>query len=386
MRIGIVTQAYYPVLGGVTEHVWHLGRELERRGHAVTIITGGVPHRLLSLGTHGHDLNRGLRVLRHGIQFPLTMNGANMHVTWGWKLGRTLQRIEAEEQFDVVHIQSPTDPGLPLIASKSIRTPKVGTHHSFRDNHRFSDVIFRLAHGVFDDAVRKVQTHIAVSHSAASIIHRYYPDVPVTIVPNGIDTTRFSKFVQPIERKDDAVNILFVGRMDPRKGAKYLFAALPMLEQRLANYRITVVGTGWMQKYYDAHIPLTLRHRVVFAGYASPEELPRYYRSADMYCSPATGNESFGIVLLEAMACGTPVVASDIDGYRWVVNPGVEGLLVPPRSPEHLADAIATLANDPGLRRRMGEAGQVKAQQYDWARIVDLLEPIYEAAARVTAS
>lgn len=368
MKIGIVTQAYYPVLGGVTEHVWHVAKELERRGHNVTIITGG---------TKQPD-DRGLRVLRHGWQWPLTMNGANMHVTWGWKLGRMLQKIEERERFDVVHIQSPLDPGLPLIASKTMRTPKVGTHHSFRDSHAFADTVFRLFRGVFDDAMMKVDQHLAVSPSAEAIIHRYYPQTKALIVPNGIDTERFSTAIAPWDKKDSALNILFVGRMDPRKGAKYLFAALPELEKRLENYRITVVGTGWMQKYYDAQIPLTLRHRVVFTGYATPEDVPRYYRSADIYCSPATGNESFGIVLLEAMACGTPVVASDIDGYRWVVEPGVEGLLVPPRSPRHLAEAIATLANDPARRKQMGEAGRQKAERYAWPRIVDQLLPIYE--------
>lgn len=368
MKIGIVTQAYYPVLGGVTEHVWHVAQELQRRGHEVTVITGGSKH----------PDDRGLRVLRHGWQWPLTINGANMHVTWGWKLGRMLQKIEAREHFDVVHIQSPLDPGLPLIASKTMRSPKVGTHHSFRDNHTFADTVFRLFRGVFDDAMGKVDQHLAVSPSAEAIIHRYYPQTRAIIVPNGIDTERFSTAVTPWEKRDSALNILFVGRMDPRKGAKYLFAALPELEKRLDDYRITVVGTGWMKKYYDAQIPLTLRHRVQFTGYAAPEDVPRYYRSADIYCSPATGNESFGIVLLEAMACGTPVVASDIDGYRWVVEPGVEGLLVPPRSPRHLAEAIATLAQDPERRRLMGIAGRKKAEHYAWPRIVDQLLPIYE--------
>ncbi|MEK7538078.1 MAG: glycosyltransferase family 4 protein, partial [Patescibacteria group bacterium] len=111
---------------------------------------------------------------------------------------------------------------------------------------------------------------------------------------------------------------------------------------------------------------------------AAPSDLPRYYRSADVYCSPATGNESFGIVLLEAMASGVPVVASDIDGYRGVIEPGKEGLLVPPRSPRHLADAIIGLANDPDRRRRMGEAGRRKALCYDWSKIIDQLLPIYE--------
>lgn len=372
MRIALVTQAYYPVLGGVTEHVWHIGRELQQRGHEVTVITGGT--------THPDD--RGLRVLRHGWQIPLTLNGANMHVTIGWKLGRMLQKIEQAERFDVVHIQSPLDPGLPLIASTSMRTPKVGTHHSFRENHFFSDTVYKAFRSVFNDAFRKVDHHIAVSPSAESLIYRYFPGANVSVIPNGIDTDHFSPAVKPLEQyHDDVVTILFVGRMDPRKGAKHLFAALPMLEKTLPQYRIVVVGTGWMKNYYDKYIPLGLNHRVEFAGFASFDDLPRYYRSADIYCSPATGNESFGIVLLEAMACGTPIVASDIDGYRWVVDPGQEGLLVPPKSPRHLAAAITALANDPHRRQVMGKAGRMKALRYDWKNIVDELEPRYRKSA-----
>lgn len=368
MRIGLVTQAYYPVLGGVTEHVWHLGTELQRRGHEVTVITGQ--------SKQADD--RGLRVRRHGWQIPLVVNGANISVTWGWKLGRLLQRLEVEENFDVVHIQSPLDPGLPLIASKAMRRPKVGTYHTFRDTAGPADVIPRLFAPVFHDAVKKIQRHIAVSPSAAEFIHQYFPNLAMEIIPNGIDTRRFSPR-QPSTDHDEPFTILYVGRMDPRKGAKYLFAALPQLEKDLnGKFRIVVVGTGWMSKYYDAYIPLHLRKRVEFVGYVSPEELPRYYQAADVYCSPATGNESFGIVLLEAMASATPVVASDIAGYRWVVEPGTEGLLVPPRSPKHLADALVTLAQDPNRRRQMGAAGRLKAERYDWRVVTDQLERVYE--------
>ena len=190
----------------------------------------------------------------------------------------------------------------------------------------------------------------------------------------------FSPSVEPFAKyRDGKFTVLFVGRMDPRKGAKYLFAALPYLEHALGDtYRIVVVGTGWMQKYYDAHIPLNLRHRVEFTGYASPEDIPRFYRSADVYVSPATGNESFGIVLLEAMACKTPIVASDIAGYRWVVTPGQEGLLIPPRSPKHLADALIRLAHDPEMRKKMGEMGRVTAEKYTWTSVAEKIEAIYD--------
>jgi phosphatidylinositol alpha-mannosyltransferase len=384
MRIGLVTQAYYPVLGGVTEHVWHLGHELQRRGHEVTVITGATRPSMVPWTTK-RDEDRGLRTIRIGWQIPTMLNGANAAMTLGWKLGRQLQRIEAREKFDVVHVQSGLDPGLPLVASKSMRTPKVATYHTYRDpsNSKIEQVpnIFRP---VFQDAINKIQAHIAVSPAAASFVHRYFPNVKLDVIPNGIDIDRFHPAIEPmpLKKNNQEFIILFVGRMDPRKGAKFLFAALPELERRMKNYRIVVVGTGWMQSYYDAHIPLNLRQRVEFTGYASPEDIPRYYRAADVYCSPATGNESFGIVLLEAMACGTPVIASDIEGYRWVVTPGKEGILVPPRSPEHLAAAIAMLADDPAGRKEMGQQGQQTAQKYAWPKIVNQIEQVYRRVAQ----
>jgi phosphatidylinositol alpha-mannosyltransferase len=166
--------------------------------------------------------------------------------------------------------------------------------------------------------------------------------------------------------------------MDPRKGAKYLFAALPFLEAQLDRYRVLVVGSGWMRKYYHAHIPMALQHRVEFAGFASPDDLPRYYRSADVYCSPATGSESFGIVLLEAMASGLPIVASDISGYRHVMTNGRQGLFSRPRDSLSLAEKIIELARDGGRRQRMSAAGRATAEQYDWRTITDRVEAVYE--------
>lgn len=380
MRIGLVTQAYYPVLGGVTEHVWHLGMELQRRGHEVTVITGGVPHRLLQPGA-ATDHDRGLRVLRHGFQIPLMSNGANIYITVGWKLGRMLQRIEVEERFDILHIHSALDPGLPLVASKSMRTPKVATYHSARQmNGAVGEKVPTLFRSVFLDALSKIQVHVAVSRSAEDYIHHFFPKVKMTIIPNGVDATRFHPLASRSARPpDEPLNILYVGRMDPRKGAKYLFGALPQLERELkGKFRVTVAGTGWMSKYYDAYIPLHLRKRVQFVGYVSPDDLPGYYRSADVYCSPATGNESFGIVLLEAMASGTPVVASDISGYRDVLTNDREGLLVPARSSRHLAEAITALAKDPARRMRMGEAGRQTALKYDWRAVTNRIEKVYQ--------
>jgi phosphatidylinositol alpha-mannosyltransferase len=372
MHVGIITQAYYPLLGGVTEHVWNLGTELVRQGHDVTVVTGGAKR--------GSD--RGLRVLRLGVQIPVVSNGANVYLTCAWRMLSILREIERRERFDILSIHSPLDPVLPLVASRGLRTPKVGTHHSARDTRSGMDLIPVILRGYFAESAARIDRHVAVSPSAMDWVRRYLPEVPFDIVPNGIDVERFSPRVAPFpEFDDDVFTILFVGRMDPRKGAKYLFAALPCLERKLERYRVVVVGAGWMRRYYDAHIPPALRSRVKFVGAVPPEDLPRYYRSADAYVSPATGNESFGIVLLEAMASGTPVVASDIVGYRALVSPGVDGLLAPPRGPQGIADALVALARDPALRRRMGTAGRKKAEGFAWPHVVRQLLPIYEAAA-----
>lgn len=364
MKIAIVSQPYYPIPGGVTEHVWHLGKELERRGHAVTVITGGgLPND-----------HRGLRVLTIGKQFPVMLNGANVYVTLGWRFRTKLRSIEKRERFNVVHIHSPLDPFLPLAATQAMQAPKVGTYHTYRENSPFLEAL----HGYFTSALQKLSAHIAVSKSAANFVQQYYPTTSFRIIPNGIDTMRFTTDAQPFPQfRDGTMTILYVGRMDPRKGARYLFAALSLIAKQLPSFRLLVVGSGWMKNVYDKFIPPELLSHVHFAGYVSPEELPRYYRSADMYCSPATGGESFGIVLLEAMASGLPIVASDIVGYHDVVENGREGLLVPPKSPRHIAEAIVRLARSSEERSRMAAAGRKKALLYDWKKVTDQVEKVY---------
>jgi phosphatidylinositol alpha-mannosyltransferase len=232
--------------------------------------------------------------------------------------------------------------------------------------------------GYFASALNKLAAHIAVSKSAASFVQKYYPATTFHIIPNGIDTTRFNTSTQPFQQfRDGIFTILFVGRLDPRKGARYLFAALPLIAKQLPSFRLLVVGSGWMKNVYDKFISPELLSHVHFAGYVSPEDLPRYYRSADVYCSPATGGESFGIVLLEAMASGLPIVASDIEGYHDVVGNGKEGLLVPPKSPRQLGEAIVRLACSSEERSRMAETGRSKAIQYDWKKVADRVEAVY---------
>src|SRR5205085_6397188 len=187
------------------------------------------------------------------------------------------------------------------------------------------------------------------------------------IVPNGIDPERFSTpDVKPIEKFDDEkLNVLFVGRLDKRKGFRYLLGAFRRIKAQVPEARLIVVG-AYAREDKNKYVRFARKHGlrdVKFVGYVSNEELPRYYRSAHVFCAPSTGFESFGLVLLEAMAAGAPIVASDIPGYHHVVTHEREGLLVPPADERGIADAVVRLLQDEGLRARLGQRGRETAQQ-----------------------
>ena len=192
-----------------------------------------------------------------------------------------------------------------------------------------------------------------------------------------MDTKHFSPEVAPIEElRDGKLNILFVGRPEKRKGLSHLLKAYKRVKEVVPETRLIIVGPGTREKY-EGKVSKNGLKDVVFAGYTTYDELPRYYKTADIYCSPATGYESFGIVLLEGMALGKPVVASNIDGYASVLSDGVEGLLVPPKDEKSLAQALIKLLRDETLRQKMGANGLVKAKEYDWDNIVRRLLDYY---------
>jgi len=175
--------------------------------------------------------------------------------------------------------------------------------------------------------------------------------------------------------------ILFVGRLEQRKGLGYLLNACAKIKNSLHNSRLIIVGPGTMLRHrYEKLVEeMGLTDNVVFVGFVPSNELPSYYRSADIFCAPATGGESFGIILLEAMACGKPVVATNIQGYASVLANGEEGLLVPPRDEKSLADALLSLLNDKNLRLKMGAKGRTKAEKYSWPNISQQVMDYYNS-------
>ena len=367
MRIGIVSQSFFPIRGGVAEHVYYTARELERRGHSVTVITAHF---------NRFEDNRGLDVIRLGHDLTIPFNKAFVNITISLRLKRLLRAIEAEKKFDLVHVHGATEPVLPLAALASFDCPKVGTFHSFNERPSLGYEVFQKRLQPFFD---RLSGRIAVSEAAHSFISRYFPG-QYDIVPNGVDIDRFKPDAKPFPwyRPDREFVILFVGRMDPRKGLKYLLQAFSLVADQVPRAKLVVVGNGILKPYYARFAPSGLRSRIEFMGFVSAEDLPRYYASCDVFCAPADGHESFGIVLLEGLAAGRPVVASAIPGYQTVIRHGQDGILVTPKSPLALASAIIDLYRHPQDRVRLSQTGRQRALEFSWPSVAERIEAVYE--------
>jgi phosphatidylinositol alpha-mannosyltransferase len=234
---------------------------------------------------------------------------------------------------------------------------------------------------IFRRWLSKLHGKIAVSEPALEYVNRHLPG-DYRIIPNGIDTEHF-RFDGPARKEftDGKLNILFVGRLERRKGLGYLLNACAEMKRSFPNFRLIVVGPGTVLRHrYEKLVgDMSLTNNVVFTGFVPSAELPSYYRSADIFCAPATGGESFGIVLLEAMACGKPVVATSIKGYASVLANGDEGLLVPPKDDEALAQALLSLLHDKSLRLQMGDKGKIKAEKYSWPNVAQQVMDYYNS-------
>ncbi len=368
MRIAIVTQSFYPRMGGLSEYVAGSARELMRRGHEVTVLTG----RPASRG----DAVSDFRCIRLGRNVPVPALGAISDVAVGRGLHKALERLLVPRHFDVAHVHSPLAPTLPLFATQASQVPVVGQFHSSARSH----AVLGMARGLLKPAYDRMSARLAVSEASRQFFGRYFDVSDVRVVPGGIDPHRFGPGAPPYARlRDDKLNLLFVGRLEPRKGVHVLQEALRRL--RLGDRaRLLVVGDGPLRH------PLMAQGR--FAGCetlymrsVTPDLLARVYASADILCAPATRNESFGMVLLEGLAMGLPVIASDLAGYRSVVREDQDGLLARPGDAADWARAVGHLVTDEPARRKFASGARARALEFAWPRIVDLLEAEYRKVA-----
>jgi phosphatidylinositol alpha-mannosyltransferase len=259
----------------------------------------------------------------------------------------------------------------------SPQTVLVGTFHSYRETPSFP---YKYARSVFRRVVNLLDKRIAVSPAACDYINAYFPS-SYQVIPNGVDLAHFgNRNLPPLPQFSDGLNILFVGRLEPRKGFRYLMEAYAQVKTRLPQVRLLVAGPYTAQESLPFERELQRRRLgdVHFVGYLSEQDLARYYQTSQVFCAPSIGFESFGMVLLEAMAAGTPVVAFDIEGYRNLITHPVGGLLVKPRDVSALADAVIHVLQSGELRQAMSRYGQATAARYTWDRVADQVLDCYE--------
>ncbi len=370
MKIGLVSPYDWAYPGGVTVHVDRLSREFTRKGHQVTIIApSSKPPEELD--------TPNLVVIGKPIPVPIAGSYARVSLSFH-RTGRVKALLE-DEEFDVVHMHEPFFPHLPVTVLRNSKSVNVGTFHAYRRRSRG----YRYFRPLLRRWFRNLHGKIAVSKPAMELVRRYFPGY-YKIIPNGIDTEHFSAACEPIERFNDGkLNILFLGRLEKRKGLPHLLAAYARIKWEYPQVRLIVVGPGKLDATSERIIGERALQDVEMVGPVSYNDLPRYYRVADIYCSPATGFESLGIVLLEAMSAGKPIVASDIAGYATVVEDGAQGLLVKPKDDQALAAALLELINNPQLRQQMGARGRTHAESYSWprvsAQVLDYYQGLLEA-------
>src|SRR5919202_1210732 len=361
MKLALVSPYDFAYTGGVTEHVAHLAEQFRASGHQVHIIapsSDGETEPITIGDAHVHRIGRVVSV---------PANGSVARITLSLRSYQQAKRLLAEEQFDLIHLHEPMMPALPLTVLRHSTTTNIGTFHAFRN----TPLTYFYGKPILRPFFRKLHGHIAVSSAAREFVGEYFP-ADYRIIPNGIDYERFHRRYPRLESlAEGRPTVLFVGRLEKRKGLRFLLRAWPEVLRRHPEARLVVVGRGRPLEGYRRFAARQgwSSNDVVFAGYVSDEDLPRYYQAADVFCAPNTGQESFGIVLLEAMAAGAPIVAADIPGYRDVVTHEREGVLVETKNTGALADAICRLLANPSLRAAMREAGQAKALRYDWARV-----------------
>ncbi|MEX0684352.1 MAG: glycosyltransferase family 4 protein [Dehalococcoidia bacterium] len=373
MRIALVSPYDWGVPGGVNRHVFNLSQHFMRRGHDVTVVAPA--------SKRSSDEPPYLHVIGHSA-IGLPASGSVANVTLSYNMSSRVKKLLARESFDIVHTHEPFMPLLPFQFVRFSTSTNIATFHAARDS---GSRVYGYMRFLIQPWWHRIHGRIAHSQAALDLIGKYFED-DFRIIPSGIDYAYFAQEAPPIpDLMDSKRNIVFVGRQEKRKGLPYLLEAYAMLKKEMPQTRLVIVGPdGGMRPGALRYIEQNRLEDVVFTDYVSYQDLPRYYRSGDVFCAPNTGHESLGLILLEAMAAGVPIIASRIPGFAAVVKDGEHGLLVPPRDAEALYLALKTLLSDAAMREEMAKAGATEARNWSWEEMAGKVLSFYEetAAAR----
>jgi phosphatidylinositol alpha-mannosyltransferase len=361
MKIGMVCPYSFDVPGGVQAHVVELARVFIERGHKVSV-----------LAPASEDTPLPDFVVSAGRAVSIPYNGSVARLSFGPMAYTRIRRWIDGNDFDVLHIHEPNAPSLSMLALKIAEGPIVATFHTSTTKS--------LALSTFQGVLRPYHEKISGRIAVSELARRWQVEAlgsDAVEIPNGVDVPAFARapMLQGYPRAGGTV--LFLGRYDePRKGMEVLLGALPELVRRHRDLEILIVGRGDEERLHREAGPLAKHLR--FLGQVSDEEKASAIRSADVYCAPNLGGESFGIILIEAMAAGTAVVASELDAFRRVLRDGAAGVLVPVGDSAGLAAAIDSLLTDDARREALVQTATQVVGEYDWPVVAEQILRVYE--------
>jgi phosphatidyl-myo-inositol alpha-mannosyltransferase len=375
MRIGIVCPYDWEVPGGVREHISGLAEALIDLGQQVSVIAPA-----------DDDADLPYYVVPAGRAVPVPYNGSVARLAFGFLSASRVRRWLKDGEFDVLHVHEPAAPSLSLLACWVADGPIVATMHAAIPRSR----ALHAAQPILASALEKISGRIAVAEAARSTLVEHLGGDAV-LIPNGLHVGRYEK-AEPLPGFPGPGGTLgFLGRMDePRKGLDILLAAFTMMAGERPGLRLLLAGASGDADDVLAKVPAEFRDRVVILGRVSDEDRVRMLHSVDVFCAPNTGGESFGYVLVEAMASGAPIVASDLDAFRQVLHGGAAGELFTMGDPAGLAAAANRLLDDPARRATLAAAASMAVREFDWSVIARDVMRVYEAvspaAGRVAVS
>jgi phosphatidylinositol alpha-mannosyltransferase len=357
--------------GGVQSHILNLYKELRKRGHDVRIIAPGIDN----------AVHVPRDVILVGTSAELFLNKTQVELSTAYGRGKdALKLLLKKEKFDILHFHEPCMPTLSMQVLSESQSVNVATFHAKAVDTLVSKSIESLFWPIESHVIGSLDAIIAVSDVSAGYVRQFYKG-DITIIPNGIDIKIFNPKNQPLKQyQNKKITILFVGRLDKRKGVLYLVKAFKKLRQKYKNIRLLLGGDGEEYKKIKKYIEKHSIPDVRLLGFVEEKDKPRLYATCDIFCSPALYGESFGIVLLEAMATGKPVVACSNPGYKTIMKGRASLFLAEPEDIDELAEKLELFCIDPGLRHFMGQWGIEEAKKYTWDKICSQVLEVYKTA------
>lgn len=363
MKVGIVCPYAWDVPGGVSAHINDLAQALMKKGHQVSVLApaeseDGLPDYVTSAGEP--------RAIKY--------NGSVARLSFGPVTARKVSKWIEEGQFDILHVHEPLAPSLSVLAVWAAKGPIVGTWHASMDKSRIFLSLAKLA----QTAMEKINARIAVSEAARTTLVSHVGGDAV-IIPNGVDTSAFIDAHPLSGWPGTGRALVFLGRVDePRKGLEILLKAFPLVREEFPELRLLIAGPGDPEELID-EVPLLHRNAIIHIGKISNDEKPDVFASGTIYVAPNTGGESFGIVLLEAMASGVPVVASNLHAFERVLEYGKSGVTFKNEDFQDLARVLIELLQDEDKLAHLKRAGLARSAQFDWNIVADKVLAVYES-------